>query len=260
MPVMGSTAYRTAEDVLNRTRLILNDSEVAGGDILTDTAPFSFELLNSAFERVQLELAKVGVETMNTEAWLIGLPIMPTVDSEARMRVDDTGTNIIYPNGVGNVFSLTPQLPVDLVVPLKLWERQNGTSVFTGPPMRQANDGLINLQQQLFLVDWQWINDGLWFRGALQSLDVKIKYEKNLPKLAAPTDPVPIRGVVNAAGYFAATIFVASRGGMILAEYKEAALDEIFLLQQINARRRQRKQVRRQPYSGRSGRRQYPYI
>jgi hypothetical protein len=257
MPVIASSAYNTAEDLLVRVRTILNDSEVIGGDIITDQAPFSFDLLNAAFERVQLELAKVGVEVATAEAWLIGLPIMPTIDSEGRMIVDDTGCNIFYPNGVGNVFSLTPLLPADLILPLRLWERPTNTANYA-EPMRQPNAGLSNMQQSQYLCDWEWKADGLRFRGATQSLDVKILYEKHLPRLAAPSDPAPIRGVVNAAAYFAATIFAESRGGAIAVQAKATAMEEIFLLQQISARRRQRKQVRRGPYSGRGGR-QTPY-
>lgn len=256
MPVPTS-AYNICEDVLSRLRTIVLDSEIPGGDVITDTNFISFQLLNAGFERVQLELARVGVETMTTSAWLIGLPVMPIVDPEGRMIVDDTGTSIVYPNGIGNVFSLTPQLPVDMILPFKLWERQNNTSNFL-IPMQQPNTGLFDMSQQTTLVDWEWQTDGLRFRGSLQSEDVKIKYEKHLPLLVAPTDPVPIRGVVNAAAYQAARIFIASRGGAILPEFKAQADYEISLLQQISARRRQRKQVRRQPYSGRGTRRQSP--
>jgi hypothetical protein len=260
MPILGSSAYNVCEDVLNRLRAILNDSEVAGGDVLTDTAPFSFQFLNSAYERVQLELAKVGVETYTAEAWILSLPAMPTIDPEARLLINDTGYQILYPNGVGNSFGLTPQLPTDLILPLRLWERQHGTVNFTGPPMRQPNGGLLNMAQQTYLVDWEWKSDSLRFRGATQVQDVKLLYEKNLPLLVAPTDPVPIRGVVNAAAYFAAKAFVASRGGAILPQFEKEAMAEIFLLQQVSARRRQRKQTRRQPYSGRGGRQSYPYL
>ena len=240
--------------------MILNDSEVQGGDVVTDTAPFSFQLLNGAYERVQIELATVGVETYTNDAWLLGLPSMPMVDPEGRLVVDDTGTTITYPNGIGDSFYLSPQLPTDLVVPLKLWERQNNTSQFTGPPMKQPNDGLLNMEQQTFLIDWEWKNDGIRFRGALQVQDVKIKYEKMLPQLAAVTDPVPIRGVTNAAAYHAARIFVESRGGAVAPMYAKNAQDEIFLLQSVSARRRQRKQVRRAPYSGRGGSNQQAII
>jgi len=77
-----TSSYSTCEDVLTRLRTFVNDSEIPGGDVITDTNFISFQLLNGAFERVQLELARVGVETMTSEAWLIGLPFMPFVDPE----------------------------------------------------------------------------------------------------------------------------------------------------------------------------------
>jgi hypothetical protein len=254
MSVLASSSYQNVEFLLNRIRLILNDSEIQGGDVVTDTAPFTFNMVNSAFERVQIELATVGVETMTTEAWLINLPAMPISDPEGRLIVDDTGCDIVYPSGVGDVFSQVPQLPVDLVIPLKLWDRPNGSTGFTGPPLKQCNDGLLNIIQQGGLIDWQWQTDGLRFRGATQARDVKVKYEKQLAQVAAPTDPLPIRGVINAAAYHAARIFAESRGGSISPAFIADAQAEIDLLKQISARRRQRKQVRRKPYSGRGGR------
>jgi hypothetical protein len=250
MPVLSSSAYNTAEDVLNRLRVIVNDSEVAGGDILTDTAPFTFILLNGGYERVQLELAKAGIETFIQDWWLIGLPAMPTVDPEARMVIDDSGCNILYPNGAGDVFASAPQLPLNLLLPLDLYERQTGTAD-EADQMKQPNGGLVSSTQQSFLMDWEWKSDGIRTRGALQSQDVKIVGEANLPRLVAPTDPVPIRGVLNAAAYFAAMIFAESRGGLISPQFKTHADEEIFLRLQISARRRQRKQVRRRPYSAR---------
>lgn len=250
MPVLASSAYNTAEDALNRLRVMVNDSEVAGGDILTDTAPFTFTLLNSGYERVQLELAKAGSETFIQDWWLIGLPTMPTVDPEARMVIDDTGCNILYPNGVGDVFASVPQLPTNLVLPLDLFERQTATTN-EADKLKQPNGGLISDDQQSFLMDWEWKADGIRTRGALQSQDLKITGEAQMPQLIAPTDPVPIRGVLNAAAYFAAMVFAESRGGLISPQFKAHADEEIFLRLQISARRRQRRQVRRRPYSGR---------
>jgi len=251
MPVLPSTGYNTVEDVLNLLRVICDDSEIAAGDVITDTAPFTFTLLNGAYRRVQSELAAVGIETLTDYATMIGFPIMPVADPEGRMLINDEGTQIIYPSGVGNAFYLTPQLPTNLVRPLKLWERQTGTTNFTQPMILAPNE-IFGMSQQSFFVDYEWTGDSIVTRGALQSQDIKMKYEKTLPALAAPTDPVPIRGVPNCAAYYAAMIFVASRGGAILQEFKATALDEIELYKARNSRMRQRKQTRRRPYSGRS--------
>lgn len=250
MPVVNTSSYQNVEAVLNRLRTMLNDSEIQGGDVITDVAPFTFQLIQGGFERVQIELAQVGVETMQKYWWVLAIPQAPTADPECRVTVDDAGTEITYPGGIGNAFFLSPQLPPDLVIPMKLWERQNGTTNFVND-MKQPNTGLTNISQQAFLVDWEWTGDQLMFRGALQTQDIKIKGEKQLPTLVAVTDPVPIRGVVNAAAYQAARIFVESRGGIIAPQFAQDADKELELLKGISARRRQFKQVRRRPYSGR---------
>lgn len=255
MPGLASSAYNSVESILNRIRMILNDSEVAGGDVFTDTAPFTFDCLNLGFERVQIQLAGRGIETFKNEAWLIGVPAISVFDPEARVIINDAGSTVVYPNNPGAAFfSLTPQLPTDLVYPLKLWERANGTTGFVGGPMKQRNGGLANISQQNYLIDWEWKNDGLRFRGALQVIDVKIEYERSLPKLVAPGDSVPIRGVGNAVSYESAKAFCESRGGAISPAFAKNATDELEALYMTSSRRRQRKQVRRQPYSGRGNR------
>jgi hypothetical protein len=260
MPVLGDSAYVNCETVLQRARGILNDASIPGGDILTDSYPGSFFLLNAAYEHVQAELAARGVETYKNYAWLMALPVMPIVDPEGRLIITDQGTSIIYPNGVGNATynPLTippgPVLPSDLVVPFKLWERQTGSQNYRSE-MKASNGGLLNLVQQLFLVDWEWgsyqSSDALMFRGAQQSQDIKLQYEKQLPQLAAVTDSVPIRGVTNAAAYAVAEMFAAGRGSELADGYAKKGNEEMNLIADANSRKRQRIRQRRIPYSGR---------
>jgi len=254
MPVLGGSAYGTVGDILRKARVILNDAKVPGGDILKDTYPGAISLINIAYERIQGELSSVGVEVLTDYAWIMAIPVVATVDPEARIIVTDSATNRIYPSGLGDAFFAAPILPPDMIVPLKLWERQNGTANFA-IEMRQANDGLLNLAQSLALVDWKWgtyqSNDCLMFRGALQVQDVKIKYEKHLWSLAAVTDPVPIRGVDNAAAYQVAKVFAAARGSEIAGAFAKEGEEEIFLMQSTAVRRTQRIPSRRIPYSGR---------
>ncbi|SRR6266550_3616928 len=258
MPVLVTTAYGTCETVLLRARAILNDMEIQGGDVLTDVAPFSIQFLQIAYESVQRQLAIVGVEVNVSYAWLLAIPTMPINDPEGRLIIDDSGTHIVYPNGAnGSNFAL-PQLPVDLVVPLKLWERQTNTVNNPGL-MAHPPGGLRTMGQQTFLVDWEWVGDKLEFRGALQSQDVKIKYEKQLAPIVSVNDPVPIRGVLNAAAYETAAAFAASRGSTLAAGYDKVGQSEIHALQQLSVRQRQRGHHRRQPYSG-SGGRNYPVL
>lgn len=258
MPVLGGSAYGMVADILRRARVILNDAEIPGGDVLTDTYPGALPLVNIAYDTIVKKLASVGAEVFTDYVWLLAIPAIATVDPEARIIVTDSGTNRIYPSGVGNAAFVTPILPADMIVPLKVWERQAGTANFA-VPMKQANDGLLNFAQALYLVDWEWGayqgNDCLMFRGAQQVQDVKVKYEKQFWSLAAVTDPVPIRGVDNAAAYQVAKIFAAARGSAVAAAFDKDGQEEIFLLQSMAVQRSQRQRGRRIPYSGRSYRR-----
>lgn len=247
MPVVGSSAYVICSDVTALVRVILNDSEIPAGDVYTDTSPFTFPMINSALDRVQLELAKVGVEVQLGEEWFIALPTMPIQDPEGLMVIDDTGCNILYPNGTGDVLANSPQLPVDLILPLKLWERQSGTTNYA-EPMHETTSGLGRNIQGQYLCEWEWKTDGLRFRGATQSQDVKMEYEKRLPRVVTVDDPVPIRGCLNALAYYAADLLASSRGGVIAPKWKTEATENIFLLQQVSARRKQRKPTRRKPF------------
>ena len=258
MPGLGTSAFSNLESVLNRARAIINDSEVAGGDVLTDSYAALYSLCNVAYENIQRRLASAGVETFSGYAWLLSIPAIGTGDPEARIIINDGGTLLIYPSGTGNANYNNPRLPIDMIVPLKLWERQNGTSGYVSE-MKQPNDGLLqNFTQQNALIDWEWGSYGsdaaLMFRGALQAQDVKVKYERRLANLAATTDPVPIRGVDNAAAYEIAKVFAAGRGSTVAAAFGKEGDDEIEQLINISARRAQRKHSRRRPYSGRGGR------
>jgi len=256
MPVLAGSAYGTVENVLNLARTIINDSMVAGGDILTDDYAGAFSLLNIAYNTIGIRLRNAGVDVFTSYSWLLNIPLVPSTDPEARVIITDTGYQIIYPDpaNVNNSSGATPLLPSDMIVPLKLWERQNGTTNLS-PPMKQPNDGIQSRSQQSYLVQWEWgsyagSNDCLILLGALQAQDIKLKYKKKLAALAATTDPLPIRGVDNAAAYEAAKVFVTGRGGSVAIGLAAEGEDEIYQLMNEAAQRNQRKRSRRQPYSG----------
>lgn len=253
MPGVGSATYSTVEDILMLARAILNDAEIPGGDVLTDTAPFTLPFAQIAFSNVQRELARCGVETFIKYAWLMAVPAVTNIDPETRVRIDDEGTLIFTPSGANEAAFGTPILPGDLICPLKLWERRSGTTQLCAP-MAQPNDGLLPFAQLSSLVDWEWVDDSLQFRGSLQVQDVKMKYERQMAPFGSVNDPVPIRGVDNAVAYQLARAFSESRGAKLSPAFGAQGQLEIFNLKAIAVRRRQRKRSRRSPYSGNRGR------
>lgn len=87
-------------------------------------------------------------------------------------------------------------LPSDLMMPLKLWERQNGT---TDPffPMTEARNGLDASNQSDEFGEWEWREGRVNFHGALIPRDLRMKYLAFLPAFF-PTNPTP-------ANYFSTT-------------------------------------------------------
>lgn len=257
MSVVVTTAYGTVEDILLDARAILNDMEVPGGDVLTDGAPFTIQYVNQAYRRIQAYLAQYGVETYATYAWLLNIPANTTGDPESRVIISDSGTEIFTPSGAGESSYATPILPDDLVAPLKLRERPNGSTIFS-VEMWRKNDGLTSyVNQGTYLCDWEWIDDILRFRGATQNQDVELKYEKHLPILELVTDTVPIRGVDNAAAYRVAYVHSKPRGGAIADSFGQEGQAELDLLVNRSVRERQRVRHRRRPYRGVGGTRMY---
>jgi hypothetical protein len=244
MPVLPSSAYGTAEGVLNAARALVGDARIAAGDVLTDSAPIAFRYLNTAYHHVQFELAVNGIETFIKEAILLNVPAVATEDASVQVVINDTGTN----NGTQSFQS--PQLPTDLLVPLRLWERQNGSSE-SFIPMNQPKDGLRSALQTNRLMVWEWRYDGIYLVGSLQANDLRLRYEAVLNDLVATTDPVLIRGAQNVLAFLVAEQFSTARGSPVAASFGQAAqraLEQMFLRA---SRRQQRTPHRRRPYSWR---------
>lgn len=253
MPVIASSGYNSAGQVLNRARAICNDARIPGGDVLTDAAPFTFDYLNAAFENIQYELALSGIETLADEVWMLAVPVVPFVDPATRIKIDDTGTHIVTVTGTGSANQATPILPTDLVAPIRLWERASGSTDIPSP-MKQPSDGLTEGSQGMNLLIWEWLNDAITLLGATQVNDLRLRYEKHLAQLSAVTDPLPIRGVENAAAFFVAEAFAQARGSELAAGFGTAGDQALFQIRARSARRNQHSPRRRRPFSYRTRR------
>ncbi len=252
MPVgaVPESAYGTVQDVLVRARAMINDAEIPQGDILTDDAPFAMPFCNIAYDQIQAELALADVETFTDEQWLLGISAVQAIDPESRVIVSNTGLNVVTPTGAGSYAAPLPFLPENLLVPMRLWERQSSTTDAV-IRIKRPNMGIVSMDQQAFLCEWEWRGDQIIFRGATQMQDVKIRYTAHHPLLQLPTDSVPIRGVNNAAAFLVAKAFAASRGSTLAADYAAEGAAEIFRIKNIAVHEQQHVRVRRQPYSGR---------
>src|SRR6266849_3524597 len=86
------------------------------------------------------------------------------------------------------------QLPTDLLVPLKLWERPNGsTQGFVEMVDLTRHGGLPSRAQDLTLSVWEWRADGLYFLAATQDTQLRLRYLKAYPDFTDATSPVLVR-------------------------------------------------------------------
>ena len=110
MPVVGTTAYNTAGQITALVRSLLND---AAGNLFTDAVLLPY--VNSAYRKAQRALANMQSGSFLTDDVLLVVPAVAQVDASAQVSITDATAP---PN----------QLPPDLLVPVKLWERANGSS------------------------------------------------------------------------------------------------------------------------------------
>jgi len=146
------------------------------------------------------------------------------------------------------------QLPTDLLLPLKIWERGNGSSDdFVEMVDLTLHGGLPSREQDINLGVWEWRADGLWFLGATQDTQIRLRYFKAYPDFTDSTSPVLVRNAQEALAYATAALAGWARGSPLAEKWDEAATDAIEDLVLAAVKREQQTARRRRPYSSRSG-------
>src|SRR5579872_1507050 len=111
MPIVGSTAYNTAGQVTSLVRSLLND---AAENLFTDAVLIPYA--NAAYRKVQRALANISGPSFIVDDCLLVVPQVPINEQDPSFETSITDATA-PPN----------QLPPNLLVPLKLWERINGS-------------------------------------------------------------------------------------------------------------------------------------
>ena len=238
MPVVGSSGYGTASGVLSLVRSLLDDAAVSTGDVFTDAVLIPF--VNSAYHQVQFEMANHGIETFIKDNVMLTVPAVTGVDPSAQVVLNDTQNQM-------TTVSPTPQIPTDLLVPVRIWERQTGSSE-PFLPMVQQKDGLPSESQQERLRYWEWRTDGIVFLGATQSNDIRLRYESVLPDVVQGSDTIQLRGAQDAIAFFAAALAAQSRGSPQAQTFVAAGTEALRKILVRGTRRQQHSMHRRRPY------------
>jgi len=170
MPVVGSSAYNTVGQITSLVRSLLNDSQ---GNLFTDTVLLPYA--NSAYRKTQRALGNAGGGGFIQDDVLLVVPAVAQVDSSLQVSITDATAP---PN----------QLPTDLLVPMKIWERSNGSSDdFVEMADLSQHGGLPSRAQGLTLSVWEWRADGIYFLGATQDTQIRLRYLKAYPDFTDAT-------------------------------------------------------------------------
>jgi hypothetical protein len=253
MPAVGTTAYANVESVTTLARALVNDMLIStSGEILTDTAPFTFPLLNSAARYLSRKLSNNGtksfvIETVLTPVTACNFPNLGLggADPGQQVMIGDQG----YFNGVIQIYP--PALPSALRVPLDLWERATGSQE-QWLPMREYPDGLPSIAQSYRLLGWEWRNEQIWMPGATQTNDLKLRFEADIIQFATVNDTILIRGGTDPLANYLAALFVNARNPMAAASFSAAADDFTNQIILSNVHAAQRENTTRRSY-GRGG-------
>lgn len=238
--VVNSTQFTYAQTGANATSSGGTETGVGLGNVYTDAALLPF--LNSAYRVVQRGLAMAGQTTFKVDQAFFVVPAVASVDPAVQVVVNEATAP---PNN----------LPSDLLEPLELLERQNGTNFEFVPMIDTTNSGgLPSMAQSQSLRVWEWREDGIYFIGATVDVQVRMRYSKSLPALTDGASVIEIRNSQEAIGFMAAAMAALSRGSPQAGALDSAADDSMSKLIAASTRSQQRVVRRRRPFSSRRGR------
>jgi hypothetical protein len=252
MPVVATSPYPTAEEVLQATRVKINDAAISiDGDILADTQPFVFPMLEERYEYFQDRLIQAGVNTYSKYGTINAVPVIAVADPATQIQIDYVGCF----DGLHNTDQ--PVIPVDLLEPLEFWERQNVAGENTNPwrEMKQASDSISTRAQTSTFGIWDWEDDTLFLPGATQVNDLKLKYLAYAPQITGPDSVLLMARCKPAMASLMAEAVCKARGGLeSAAAFKTDAEAAIQAIIARTAEKEQYASFVRRPFRTRRGR------
>lgn len=255
-PPTPQAPYDILDSVLNSTRVRMNDAiESIGGDILTDTQPFTQEMSNSAWRKMQSFLANLGYSRLKKPLVLYGFPKVASTDPASWTTLDWA----FFFDGVSFYSAPTVSLfPADFILPLRVSERITGTQS-NWSKMTMAQDELPACRKTAYNGWWLWENDQLFMPGSVYSMDLRFEYAAFLPDFLTTgsiqwyQQPVPIMRCKNALSYYICAEAAMAREDMDADPFIVKAEQEARLIVNQEISQRQRTPARRRCYNGNRG-------
>jgi|SRR5208337_183514 len=209
------------------------------GAVFTD--PYLIPYVNSAYRGVRRGLAMSGMPMFVQDETLLTVPAMLAVDPSVQVSITDSTAP---PN----------QLPVDLLEPMDLWERLSGSSDDFMPMTNLTNHGgIMSLPQGSVLGVWEWRTDGIYFPGALNTQQIRLRYKRLLTDIVDGTSPILIPDAQDCIAFMAAAEAAMARGSPLAEKWSAAGEDGLEKLIAASTRAQQASIYRRKPNSSRTG-------
>lgn len=173
---MANVPYDIINTAITAAKTRLGDSvdtlAAVGGKLLDNTQPFTQQICNSAFRKMQQYLMELGYTGMKQETLIPNLPACTTTDTSAQVALGYTG----YFDGT--VLQTAPVLPQNLVRPLDMWERifVAGTNISAFLEMDVIQNGLPGVPKSLWNRQWEWRDDTIYMPGTTDATDLRIRF------------------------------------------------------------------------------------
>jgi hypothetical protein len=217
---LATAPYDTIETILNATRTRINDSIASlAGDVLTDNQPFTTQMVNSAWRRLQRRLADLGYVSLEKEV-ILPLPAMTNSDPAVFMWISWTGCFD------GTVVQTSPVLPQDLISPTKRWERPTGSAA-DFIELDNIDGGLDAVAKMNWNQQSEWRNDAIWIPGAVPLTDLRVRYAAYYADFtsisANPSQVVPIMQCLDPFSNYIASEMANSRADLDGATFDQKA-------------------------------------
>lgn len=242
MPLVASTAYNQLAGVNNLIRSLLNDKSA---NVFTDNVLTPY--VNSAYRTIQRKISNAGGGEFKTDNVYFIIPAIPEPDQTVQAVLNDAGYDF---DGA------LQQLPTNLLQPIKIWERINlSNQDFIEVHDLTEDGGLPARRQSTRLQFWEWRTDGIYFPGALQDTQIRLRYQSFLPDLIDQNDFILIRGAQECIAQGAAALAAGSRGSPMAEKMDNLFNDSVEDVIVENVRTNQSTGKRRRPFRGGGGRR-----
>lgn len=156
-------SVRFLSDVFKQARTLLNDDDAVNWP---DYRLHSKAIV--AFEELEAELIVAGIPIIHAVSAIITVP---------PITINDDNLNLSTITGY----------PVDMILPIWMKERQVGQVNQDFVDMVEV-DFIPNIDLDIYLHYWCWFQNTIMLRGALNSTQVQLRYQRYLPIPKVNTD------------------------------------------------------------------------